>query len=251
MIPDQFPSEVVAALKHYVYRLIDPRNGETFYVGKGHGNRIFEHAAGQYIENDKDAPDDKRGRINQIIKVGLHVGHVIHRHGMTEESAHEVEAALIDAYPGLTNRVLGRGSNDRGSRHANEIVAQYAAETFVVKEPLILISIGRSYEERGPYDAVRGVWQINRTRATKYELVLGHVSGLVVCAYRPTKWLAATAGDFPYDLDPDPRRSGFDGHRAEDEVWNYYVHKRVPEAYKVKGARTPFRYCDPDDPTNL
>jgi len=26
-----FPNEVITELKFYVYRLIDPRNGETFY----------------------------------------------------------------------------------------------------------------------------------------------------------------------------------------------------------------------------
>jgi hypothetical protein len=30
-------------LKTYVYRLIDPRNGETFHVGKGRGNRVSAH----------------------------------------------------------------------------------------------------------------------------------------------------------------------------------------------------------------
>ena len=35
MPADSFPSEVADKLKWYVYRLIDPRNGETFYVGKG------------------------------------------------------------------------------------------------------------------------------------------------------------------------------------------------------------------------
>lgn len=42
----QFSTEVVKQLEFYVYRLIDLRNGETFYVGKGKGNRIFEHSAG-------------------------------------------------------------------------------------------------------------------------------------------------------------------------------------------------------------
>jgi hypothetical protein len=28
---------VIQRLDHYVYRLIDPRNGETFYVGVGKG----------------------------------------------------------------------------------------------------------------------------------------------------------------------------------------------------------------------
>ena len=36
-----FPPDVVPKLKTYVYRLIDPRNGETFYVGKGQGNRVL------------------------------------------------------------------------------------------------------------------------------------------------------------------------------------------------------------------
>ena len=38
-----FPPEVFKQLKNYVYRLIDPRNGETFYIGKGSGNRVFDH----------------------------------------------------------------------------------------------------------------------------------------------------------------------------------------------------------------
>jgi hypothetical protein len=36
-----FPPGVAEKLKTYVYRLIDPRNGETFYVGKGKGDRVF------------------------------------------------------------------------------------------------------------------------------------------------------------------------------------------------------------------
>jgi hypothetical protein len=31
---DSFPPDVAQKLKTYVYRLIDPRNGETFYVGR-------------------------------------------------------------------------------------------------------------------------------------------------------------------------------------------------------------------------
>ena len=37
-----FTAEVTEQLKYYVYRLIDPRNGQTFYVGKGKGNRLYE-----------------------------------------------------------------------------------------------------------------------------------------------------------------------------------------------------------------
>ena len=38
---DSFPAGVAEQLKWYVYRLIDPRNGETFYVGKGQKNRVL------------------------------------------------------------------------------------------------------------------------------------------------------------------------------------------------------------------
>lgn len=41
-----FPEEVISKMNYYVYRLIDPRNGETFYVGKGKGNRVFQHMKG-------------------------------------------------------------------------------------------------------------------------------------------------------------------------------------------------------------
>ena len=46
---DSFPPEVAERLQYYVYRLIDPRNGETFYVGKGKGNRVFAHARGDIV----------------------------------------------------------------------------------------------------------------------------------------------------------------------------------------------------------
>ncbi len=36
-----FSKAVCQKIGWYVYRLIDPRNGETFYVGKGNYNRVF------------------------------------------------------------------------------------------------------------------------------------------------------------------------------------------------------------------
>ena len=129
MVRDDFPGGVAKQLKWYVYRLIDPRNGETFYVGKGKGNRVFVHAKGQLQGGDEEEEisDPKLLRIKRIQEAGLEVGHVIHRHGLsTEDRAFEVEAALIDAYPGLTNKDMGHGSRDYGSRHVEEIINEYA-----------------------------------------------------------------------------------------------------------------------------
>ena len=234
-----FTTEVIEALGHYVYRLIDPRNGETFYVGKGQGQRVFDHVSGAISDADQSAADPKLERIHEIQGLGMNIAHIIHRHGMSEAVAKEVEAALIDAYPGLVNRgVVGPGSRDRGTRHVNEIVLEYSAEEFVVEEPLILISIGQLWKELGIYGAVKGVWRLNMERAKKHNLVLAHVRGVVRGAYRPEKWLKGTVDEFP-------ERIGFDGTEAEPDVWKKYVGKRVPAKYRKRGARASARYLSP------
>ena len=46
MSTDQFPKELAAKVDYYVYRLIDPRNGQTFYVGKGKNDSRYQHLRG-------------------------------------------------------------------------------------------------------------------------------------------------------------------------------------------------------------
>jgi uncharacterized protein len=70
---DSFPVGVTEKLKTYVYRLIDPRNGETFYVGKGQGDRVFAHIREQVEGGD---PGNKLKRIRQIRLAGFDVAHV-------------------------------------------------------------------------------------------------------------------------------------------------------------------------------
>ena len=235
---DSFPQEVEDALRHYVYRLIDPRNGETFYVGKGKEQRVFAHVSGALDDPDQDTADPKLERIHEIRALGMDVAHIIHRHGMSEAVAREVEAALIDAYPGLVNRVAGSGSRDRGTRHVSEIILEHSAEEFVVGEPLILISIGRLWNELGVYEAVRGVWKMDMERAKKRKLVLAHVRGVVRGAYVPKKWMKGTVEEFP-------ERVSFEGDPAEPEVWARYVGKRVPAKHRKPGAANPIRYLNP------
>lgn len=91
-----FSPEIIDKLGYYVYRLIDPRNGETFYVGKGKGNRVFAHCAGE-LASEGDELKDKLRRIREIRLAQFEVEHVIHRHGMDSKTAFEVEGALIDA----------------------------------------------------------------------------------------------------------------------------------------------------------
>jgi hypothetical protein len=67
-----------------------------------------EEVPGRYGFVGEEAPEELQQRyvrikrIRQIQLAGFEVAHMIHRHGMHEQTAFEVEAALIDAYPGLT-----------------------------------------------------------------------------------------------------------------------------------------------------
>lgn len=48
-----FKESVKEALKYYVYALVDPRDKRIFYVGKGTGDRVFQHAEDSLNENDE------------------------------------------------------------------------------------------------------------------------------------------------------------------------------------------------------
>lgn len=239
---ESFPADVASKLKTYVYRLIDPRNGETFYVGKGQGNRVFSHIrAEQNLEGDD--LDNKVKRIREIRLAGFEVAHVIHRHGMDERTAFEVEAALIDAYPGLTNIAGGAGSNDYGAMHAQEIVSRYSAEPARFdRVRALLISVNRSATEASSlYEATRYAWKLNKSKAEQAEFVLATRQGEIVGAFIVRRWLEATAENFP-GHDPVPGRFGFEGEEAPDDIKKLYVRKRVPDEYRKYGAANPIKY---------
>jgi len=241
-MPDQstieFSSGVATKLQYYVYRLIDPRNGETFYVGKGKGNRVFSHAQGGLEE---DSLCEKMSRIREIRVAGFDVAHVIHRHGMDESTAFEVEAALIDAYPGLTNIMDGQGNNDYGAMHAKEIIKRYSAETAQFEHKVLLISVNRSAIERSLYDATRYAWRLSKQKAESAEIILATLQGLIVGAFVAEKWLDATEENFP-GREPVSGRYGFIGLPAPVDIQQLYVGKRIPDEYRKKGAANPIKY---------
>ncbi len=127
-----------------------------------------------------------------------------------------------------------------------QIIAEYAAEPFGAREPLILISIGKSYneEDRNISNSVRGCWLINPERARKHKLVLAHQRGIVVGAFRPTAWLPSTTANFPWHTGNE-NRWGFVGDPADEKTARIYMRKRVPEAYRAKGAANPVRFIAP------
>ncbi|MGL5814307.1 MAG: LEM-3-like GIY-YIG domain-containing protein [Aeromonas sp.] len=235
---DGFPKGVAEKLKTYVYRLIDPRNGETFYVGKGVGDRVFAHIR---EEGDSEDPSNKLKRIREIHLAGLEVGHVIHRHGMDDNTAFEVEAALIEAYPGLTNIAGGMGNGEFGVMHATEIIRRYAAKPAVIKHKALLITINRSAAEHSIYEATRYAWKLSRVKVEEAELVLATIQGMIVGAFVPEQWLPATPEHFP-GREPMTGRLGFFGHEAPENIRSQYVGRSVPKAFQKKGAANPVKY---------
>ena len=242
----EFSRETIDNIGYYVYRLIDPRNGETFYVGKGKGNRVFQHVKGakeffDNIEEDHDFSKDSHKflRIRAIHDANLEVIHVIQRWHLSEKEAIEVEAALIDAFPGLTNLQKGHGS-DFGVCSAFELENMFIAKEF--EEPkdfgYIIIKVTNSRidycvnqhgEEKARYEATRWRWKNKKPNLHKYPYVLSVTNGIVKEVYKINDWYDAGEG-----------RIAFNGEVAEQKIRDMFITKKIPSEYRKKGMASPF-----------
>ena len=236
-------------LGHYIYRLIDPRSGHTFYVGKGRDDRVFSHVRNAVRPSTTESEDTLKRRVIQSIHDdGLEPIHVIHRHGIDDEKeALTVEAAVIDAFATLTNEVKGHGSGEFGPATAEQLDNKYRAQGIPEDEPLVIIKITRKgidatreilqREGHSDYDTdhlyyrtVLGRWVMSETRCNKLNAVPHHVlamlDGTCIGVYRPTEWKKSRP--------PPPgekQRYQFTGVTAAEEVRSRYLGK----IEKIKG----------------
>jgi hypothetical protein len=251
----EFPLGVSEKIGNYVYRLIDPRNGETFYVGKGTGDRVFAHSNAELkaLENEEDdATSLKVDRIREIRNAGLRVLNVIHRHDIPDAAVFEVEAALIDAFSGLTNIQGGHGSSAKGPMSVLEIIDKYALPAIDTEpsEKLVLININRLSDRsdiNAIYEQTRLAWRISKSRADAADYVLAVVKGVVVGAFIAQEWLDATHENFPdrVSLGAEmPERKGFNGSPANKEIWDKFVGERGKRISidAMKHIQFPIRY---------
>ena len=65
---NKFTPEVESKLQYYVYALVDPRTDPIFYVGRGVGNRVFQHIAGAENKNACSTSE----KLDQIRAILLH-----------------------------------------------------------------------------------------------------------------------------------------------------------------------------------
>ena len=228
-------TQISKDLGHYVYRLIDPRNMQTFYVGKGCGDRAYQHAKNVKSliakEKDEDSFSLKEKIISDIIASGKEVIIIIHRWGLSEEVAFEVEAALIDAYPGLANIQKGQGI-DRGCILAQDLCAMFGVNEY--NEPVDDYIIIKTKQEvisvkGGLYNAVREAWKADINKASNYKYVFAVVGGIVREVYEVRQW---------YKIG---YRIAFDGVPAKGNI-TIVKGCRIPAKYREKGAANPFLY---------
>jgi hypothetical protein len=137
----EFPPEIFEEIKHYVYIYSDPDTKIPFYIGKGQGNRCFQHITDESesdkVQKLKELEKNKKEPIIELL-----------RYGLTEREALLLETALID-YIGidkLCNMVRGLDSRSYGRDYVDDILLNYTAKDVTIEDDkVILISVGKSY----------------------------------------------------------------------------------------------------------
>lgn len=105
----------------YVYALVDPRDGATFYVGKGKGRRYAAHVA--ECRKDKGYNLRKRRRIGSILAAGLEVQITILADGLSDTEAYRLERQKLQELPGLTNIAPGSlSAPERAFEHVSDLI---------------------------------------------------------------------------------------------------------------------------------
>lgn len=233
-----FTPDVINEIGNYVYRLIDPRDFQTFYVGRGVGNRVFDHAKDELkqFEGEEDELTTKLQQIRDIRLSNKEVICVIHRHGLTKEQAMEVESALIDCYPGLTNLISGYGS-DRGVITADDLQATLKRPIYEEPEGIdyvIIKTSNNAIQINGSlYEATRRAWRAKLDRARNIKFALSVIGGIVREVYEVDQW---------YQSPESENRIEFNGKPACDEIANQLRGKMIPDYYRKQGMSSPFLY---------
>lgn len=86
---------------HYVYLLIDPRDSQPFYVGKGKGRRAWQHE--RDVRKGVVSNTAKTARIAEILAVSLSPVVYVAASFADERDALDEEARLIGQLANLTN----------------------------------------------------------------------------------------------------------------------------------------------------
>mgnify|MGYP001419379913 CR=1 FL=1 len=230
-----FDQKTIEQLQYYVYILIDSRNNKPFYVGKGFGNRVFNHL---HCALEVETDNDKYNTIRSIIAAKFEVKHLIIRHGLTESQAFEIESTIIDLLDylnfGITNKVLGHHAYESGIMTSDEIIRLHNAQPLtIISEPVIFFNINKKYK-RGIdsaqiYEGVKEYWNIGKSNLNKIRFVLAEYRGLIVEVFVIDEWYQINAKN---SSGKNLVKYGFRGRVAHDEVRSKYINKSVKKGFQ-------------------
>ena len=189
---EEFSQRTKENIGYYVYCLIDPRNNEIFYIGKGCGSRVFAHQQ-EYAHNPKNL------KIKEIQSSGYNITKYIIRYGLNEQEAYHLEGALIDLLSSsiwnnrnLLNIMGGHHCIDNGMKSVDEIEAYFCAEN-INKEDIchnvLIVNINKTYALLDNiYESTRKSWAISEKTTKNIELVISEYRGVFRKVYKPLKW---------------------------------------------------------------
>jgi len=103
----------------YVYALVDPRDDSVFYIGKGTGDRMYQHE--QLVRRGKIENAGKARVIFSVIAAGLKVVCRVLQVCGSDKEAYEAEKLHISAHQRLTNLTAGGGGIAAGSNLDKEL----------------------------------------------------------------------------------------------------------------------------------
>ena len=87
--------------EYYVYALIDPRNDEIFYIGKGKNNRYLDHIKELEKEHSvqkKGINPNKARKIKEIVELGYELKYKFIAEKLTEDEAFVLEEVLVERF---------------------------------------------------------------------------------------------------------------------------------------------------------
>jgi hypothetical protein len=250
-------------LGHYVYALRDPRDNQIFYVGKGIGNRVLDHANGVIAKEDPQS--SKEMQISEIHAAGLEVDAWIIQSGLkSDEHAFATESAVYGTLKlisstlnseklSLRNIVVPPGFSNSGLIQLNEAIAIFGepADSTLIPHNSVFIKPtttwrrGMSAEEL--WESTHGWWLLGEERIRNIKYVFAIPNFVIRGAWLVPEngWRKQKLGDRGYadaqqkqakykNIKP---RFGFDSMNDVSGDFSGLMNKSVEHLYEKSGQK--------------